>query len=122
MAVKKYQWFLTCIYVMSHGWQFLSAAPPVMDAFSDDINSCLFSKWKSVAISGNVECQSYGSDFKPLCYGLKSTGPALFAVCYNTNKQIPAFTAHVVKPVTGSSSDRPTFRKDKGKYGRLIVG
>ncbi|KAK3747245.1 hypothetical protein QZH41_010405, partial [Actinostola sp. cb2023] len=90
------------------------------DAFSDDINKCLFTSWtkssgnKAAVLSTRVEC-SDSSRYSQLCYGLHPSSKALFAVCYDKKTLIPTYTGHVVKPAKGKG--RPAdFRTDRGEY------
>ena len=93
------------------------------DAFSNNINKCLFASWtkstrsESAVLATDVEC-SDTSRYSQLCYGLHPSSKALFAVCYDRKTLIPAFTGHIVKPTKGKG--RPaSFRSDHGKYGNI---
>ncbi len=93
-----------------------------LDAFSDNINECLFDHWvASKLLERAPECNGHG-----LCYGLKPEGnhprETVFAVCYDTVNLIPTFTAHIVsteetavKPSTGKFS----FRDEAGPFSKL---
>ncbi|KAK3747244.1 hypothetical protein QZH41_010404, partial [Actinostola sp. cb2023] len=97
-------------------------ASPVLNAFSKDINACLFHKWTTASgsttavLNTDVKCASLGPSYHELCYGLSSLNPAQFGICYNKDTLTPSFTGHALDPVTGSTSDRPTFKKDGGTY------
>ena len=58
---------------------------------------------------------------KKLCYGIpaKRPGNAQFISCYNTDKLIPDFTAHVVSysAIAVAGGNRPAFRIDTGPFG-----
>ena len=89
------------------------------DAYSYDINACLFGHWtrfspktsrlKFPVLSKLVECHE-----KQLCYGGNGV-QAQFAVCYNQETLIPEFTGHVLEPdVVGSGRGSGAFRRDFG--------
>ena len=66
------------------------------NAFSHDINKCLFDDWVTKGIiRSQVTCNL--QNHAGLCYGLINR-PALFISCYNSGTRIPAFSAHVVRP------------------------
>ncbi|KAK3740265.1 hypothetical protein QZH41_017831, partial [Actinostola sp. cb2023] len=91
------------------------------NAFSNDINTCLFHSWTAAggsttpALAKDVECTSLGSNYKPLCYGTNPYAQAQFASCYNTLTLTAAFTGNLLKPVTGSGR-APSFAADTGSY------
>lgn len=90
------------------------------DAYSDDINTCLFTGWTKLptpVLSGNVQCAG-----TKLCYGTTpGTTPttALYASCYNTKTLIPEFTGNVVKSNINGNGRPKGWRKDNGKYGNF---
>ena len=104
-----------CVYIYLY-----TAAPNASgnrNAFSSDINQCLFSGWKQVGIiTGNVPCNTG----KGLCYGTNPNAQAQFAICYNTKTLTPDFTGHVVESQSGSG--RPSsFRSDTGPFGKNLL-
>ena len=66
------------------------------NAFSNDINKCLFRAWTSASDNPNavlskpVECKGVRGSAAQLCYGLNPP-TAQFAVCYNKNTLTPDF-------------------------------
>lgn len=94
-----------------------------LDAFSYDINNCLFSNWTEkghAVLQKQVVCGG-----KQLCYGTppnpndppeqQKFHKAQFAVCYNTVTRIPTFTGHMVKPCLAGEKEkynRPKFHAD----------
>ena len=91
------------------------------NAFSNDINACLFNDWVNKGIISSqiiCNCPNHG-----LCYG-PIDRQALFISCYNSDTRIPAFTAHVVQASavkTKKSKNRPNWKKDTGTYGVCII-
>ncbi len=84
------------------------------NAFSDNINFCLFDRWKvgkSPVLAGKVECN--GHERTGLCYGLNRN--ALFAVCYNTKTLIPEFSGHVIDAPGGAGRDNE-WRNEDAKF------
>jgi len=92
----------------------------VMDAFSQDINKCLFQYWTPYVgkknphpgLSTSVKCKGRG-----LCYGLDNNDQneiAQYAACYDQVTLIPVFTGHIVHPNIGEGGGgrEDTFRAD----------
>ena len=107
---------LSLLISVIFNWQSISAscveAQNDGNAFSDDINGCLFDAWNKIRVlAAKVDCDGNG-----LCYGLNKN--ALFAVCYNTKTLIPEFTGHVVDSPSGGSG-RGRWRNEAGKYGMM---
>lgn len=89
----------------------------VMDAFSQDINKCLFQYWTPYVgkknphpgLSTSVKCKGRG-----LCYGLDQNEIAQYGACYDQVTLIPVFTGHIVHPNIGEGGGgrEDTFRAD----------
>ena len=108
IATARYTNKIVCIY--------LYIVASNRNAFSNDINQCLFSGWKQVGIiTGNVPCSGKG-----LCYGTNPNAQAQFAVCYNTNTLTPDFTGHVVESQSGSGRSS-SFKSDTGPFGKNLL-
>ena len=94
------------------------------NAFSKDINQCLFDGWRtrsSPVLSSRVRCN--GHKLVGLCYGLnnqRNRRIATFVVCYNKLSLIPEFSGHVVRYKCGAGG-RETFRDENGVYGKLSM-
>ena len=92
------------------------------NAWSKDINLCLFDEWVKDGILGSqVVCDN---PCVPLCYGPADRSQALFISCYNTTTRIPAFTAHVVRRTATEASKpskRPPWKTDTGNYSMYII-
>ncbi len=93
-----------------------------LNAFSDNINECLFDHWNaSKLLEQAPECNGHG-----LCYGLKPEGnhtrETVFAVCYDTVNLIPTFTAHIVskeETAVTPSKEKLFFRDEAGPFSKL---
>ena len=85
------------------------------DAFSNDINYCLFNSWmsgKTPILAAKIDCS--GHQRNGLCYGLNRV--ASFAVCYNTTSLIPDMSGYsVYRP--GQAPGRDEWRNEDGPYG-----
>ncbi len=110
---------LSLLISVIFNWQSISAicvkAEDDDNAFSDNINFCLFDRWKVGKIpvlTGKVECN--GHERTGLCYGLNRN--ALFAVCYNTKTLIPEFSGHIIDAPGGAGRDKD-WRNEDGKFG-----
>ncbi|CAH3044356.1 unnamed protein product [Porites lobata] len=85
------------------------------NAFSNDINACLFSGWRTASIITNAIQCNVGTG---LCYATDpNAGTASFAVCYNTQTLTPDFTGHIVQPHGGSGRGASGFESDVGQFG-----
>ena len=85
------------------------------DAFSNDINKCLFQYWTAFVgknphpgLSKLVQCRERG-----LCYG-NNPDRAQYAACYDQTTLIPVFTGHIVHPNIGGQGRANAFRHDNG--------
>ena len=89
------------------------------NAFSNDINACLFSGWRTASIiSSAIQC-NVGAG---LCYATDPNArTASFAVCYNTQTLTPDLTGHVVKPQGGSGRGASGFKSDVGQFGKYFI-
>ena len=93
-----------------------------MNAFSNDINKCLFTAWTTASgnpnavLSKSVECKGYAGSHVQLCYGLEPP-KAQFAACYNKETLTPDFTGHIVEPDIQGAGREDEWREDEGKYG-----
>ncbi len=109
---------LSLLISVAFNWQLISVeAQNNGNAFSDNINYCLFDRWKvgkSPVLAGKVSCN--GHERTGLCYGFNRN--ALFAVCYNTKTLIPEFSGHVVD-APGGGAGRDEWRNEEGKYGMI---
>ena len=88
------------------------------DAFSNDINSCLFDDWFSNKgiLATKVDCS--GPNRSGLCYGSETR--TLFAVCYNNETLIPEFTGHVVEAnIVGKG--RGIWTNENGPFGTCCI-
>ena len=93
-----------------------------MNAFSNDINKCLFTAWTTASgnpnavLSKSVECKGYAGSHVQLCYGLEPP-KAQFAACYNKETLTPDFTGHIVEPDIKGAGREDEWREDKGQFG-----
>ncbi|KAJ7374445.1 hypothetical protein OS493_007551 [Desmophyllum pertusum] len=86
------------------------------NAFSNDINRCLFSSWSRYNKRNNpnyilpelVTCKGIG-----LCYGANPR-IAQYAACYNQKTLIPEFTGHIVQPNIGGQGRDGDWKSDTG--------
>lgn len=85
------------------------------NAFSHEINRCLFQYWTPYVgknphpgLSKLVKCKGDG-----LCYGANPK-MAQYAACYNQKTLIPVFTGHIVHPNIGGQGRENEFRADTG--------
>ena len=91
------------------------------NAFSNDINKCLFTSWttasgsKTAVLSKPVQCKGYKGSHVQLCYGV--SGTAQFAVCYNKETLTPDFTGHIVRPNIQGGGRESDWRQDTGWFG-----
>ncbi|CAH3167579.1 unnamed protein product [Porites lobata] len=91
------------------------------NAFSNDINKCLFTAWTTASgnpnavLSKSVECKGYAGSHVQLCYGLEPP-KAQFAACYNKQTLTPDFTGHIVEPDIEGTGREDEWREDKGKF------
>ena len=91
------------------------------NAFSNDINKCLFVYWTpyigknpNPSLGERVDCNGIG-----LCYGA-NTKMAQYAACYNQKSLIPEFTGHIVFPNIGGDGRDNEFRADTG-IGKIFL-
>ena len=85
------------------------------NAFSDNIDFCLFKSWRSgrtPVLAEKIDCS--GPQRKGLCYGIDRV--ASFAVCYNTVSRIPEITGHSVFN-SSHGTGREAWRNEHGRYG-----
>ncbi|KAK3753495.1 hypothetical protein QZH41_017994 [Actinostola sp. cb2023] len=87
------------------------------NAYSNDINTCLFDNWPASVLSGKVACLA-GSQ---LCYSVNGANPALYAVCYNNETRIPDFTGHIVVANVASGGGRQDWHNEGGQYVELLL-
>lgn len=91
------------------------------NAFSNDINKCLFTAWTTASgnpnavLSKSVECKGYKGSHVQLCYGLEPP-KAQFAACYNKETLTPDFTGHIVEPDIEGAGREDEWREDKGTF------
>ena len=85
------------------------------DAFSYNINYCLFNNWMKGNIpilAAKIDCSGYQR--RGLCYGLNRK--TSFAVCYNTKFLIPEMSGYsVYRPL--EATGRGDWRNEGGRYG-----
>ncbi|KAJ7374446.1 hypothetical protein OS493_007552 [Desmophyllum pertusum] len=81
------------------------------DAFSNNINGCLFYYWtrffdknQTPVLEKVVTCN--GNSQIGLCYGANKQMPQ-YAACYNKDTLIPDFTGHIVRPNIGGKKEIP---------------
>lgn len=90
------------------------------NAFSNDINACLFQRWLT-ALTPSVLEKPVDCHGAQLCYRVNPSTPTQFAVCYNTHTRIADFTGHVVQPrPPGLTTPKtnPGFSDETGRYGK----
>lgn len=100
------------------------------NAFSNDINKCLFTAWttasgaKNAVLSTPVACRGTAGSAVQLCYSISGKSPAQFAVCYNKITLTPDFSGHIVRPNINGAGRESDWRQDTGPYGecrRVVV-
>jgi len=104
---------------------FLCQAKADTNAYDNDINRCLFTRWttasgnKNAVLKQKIKCP--GRDKAQLCYGPRGTpAVAQFAVCYNKLTLTPDFTGHIVVPNIQVGGGRDDWHNEAGTYGNCM--